>query len=339
MRPRIHFDESSKLTCPHGKQFYHYYIEKQFLRFGCVSCNSSSYNAIDVVFIRISDTATQSLEKHNIICHPCPYQASCRVGAIQSKGNYWGLSDDSGKVTFYSCPPLYCCSSLETCESYNTCSENRVGRLCGDCQEGHVLSLFTHNKYIDNSCCDYSWTVWLGYLFLVALICLFFLYNKDVLNYIMKRTQNENATSLYEEDIYQNNNEEFLIASSPFREKQPTSHKLPGIIKITFFFYQTASIIRVVASAKTYYHMPNIVSILFTFFNIKLDFTSSFIKICPLCTNSIVVMDALKSSLSLACLVMLLLAMLICVLVKCVRGGGLRKEVRLKLVHTHSYVA
>ena len=122
-----------------------------------------------------------------------------------------------------------------------------------------------------------------------------------------------------QEELNLSQEEEPLIDNSPFREEKPKPcHELSGIIKISFFFYQTASIIRIVASAKTYYHMPGVVNFLFTFFNIKLDFTSSFIKICPLCTNSIVVMDALKSSLSLACLAMLLLAMLICVLVRCV---------------------
>ena len=189
---------------------------------------------------------------------------------------------------------------MKTCESYNTCAENRDGRLCGECQKDHVLSFFSHNECVDKSCCKYSWTVWLGYVFLAAFICLFFLYNKDVWNYLRNLNGNQSvgrySPSLFEEQeglLYQNkNSEELLIKSSLFRAKPPPSYQLPGIIKITFFFYQSASIIRVVASTKTYYHMPGIVSFLFTFFNIKLDFTSSFIKICSLCTNSIVVMDA-----------------------------------------------
>uniref|UniRef100_A0A7M6DPS3 Uncharacterized protein n=1 Tax=Clytia hemisphaerica TaxID=252671 RepID=A0A7M6DPS3_9CNID len=305
----LEITKTSKLNCFEGSYIYEEFESYQYLRLHCITCNSSSYNANGHAFITGNERA-DNITVHNINCHLCPYQASCKDGIIRSKGNFWGLADSSGKVTFYSCPPLYCCSSFETCKSYNTCARNREGRLCGDCQKGHVLSLFSHNECMDKSCCEYSWTVWLGYILMAALICLFFLFNKDVWNYIRNKNKNvETEESLLDND----DNNKLLITSSPFRKNLSPSYQLPGIIKITFFFYQTASIIRVVASAKTYYHMPNFVSFLFTFFNIKLDFTSSFIKICPLCTNSMVVMDALKSSLSLACLAILLLAMIICV--------------------------
>uniref|UniRef100_A0A7M5WVS0 Uncharacterized protein n=1 Tax=Clytia hemisphaerica TaxID=252671 RepID=A0A7M5WVS0_9CNID len=179
--------------------------------------------------------------------------------------------------------------------------------------------IFSHNQCLDKSFCQYSWTVWFGYVFLAALICSFFLFNKDVWNRIKNGKGSINSESFETEEFLSDTDttNELLISHSPFHKKSPQSYQLPGFIKITFFFYQTASIIRVVASAKTYYHMPTIVSFFFTFFNIKLDFNTIFIKVCPLCTNSMVIMDALKSSLSLACLIMLTLAIIVCGLLKC----------------------
>ena len=218
---------------------------------------------------------------HNAKCYTCPFEGDCDGGAIRSKSNHWGLTDKFGKVTFYSCPPLYCCSSLKTCASYNTCTEYRAGTLCGNCKEGHVLSLFSHNQCIDKSCCDYPWVVWLGYIFAVTVLCLFFLYNEDVWRFFKSpRAQDDNrhiGESLGE--VFENDTQIPLLTPKP--PDDSSAKQLTGVIKITFFFYQSASIIRILASAKTFYNMPNILSFLVSFFDIRLELTGDVLKVCP----------------------------------------------------------
>ena len=107
---------------------------------------------------------------------------------------------------------------------------------------------------------------------------------------------------------------------TPIKSPKPSNDSSPkqltGVIKITFFFYQSASIIRILASAKTFYNMPNILSFLVSFFDIRLELTGDIFKVCPLCTSSFVLMDAFKSSLAMAGLAFLLLTMFICVLTR-----------------------
>ncbi|XP_066935595.1 uncharacterized protein [Clytia hemisphaerica] len=316
--PAFLFDETSIVKCSTGQYLRYYRVEGSIgLTVHCITCNTSSYNAKDISFLKakggISDLQFYS---RDITCFKCPYEALCYDGAIRSKGNYWGLSDNSGKVTFYPCPPLYCCSSLEGCGSYNTCAKNRVGTLCGDCQEGHVLSFFNHNECIDKSLCEYSWTVWCGYILAVAILCLFFLYNEDVWRFFRSKTaQDHNKQNVEDlDEIYENDTQTPLLRQKPMENS--SSKQLTGVIKITFFFYQSASIIRILASAKTYYNMPNILTFLVSFFDIRLEITSDVLKVCPLFTSNFLVIDAFKSSLPITCLAALLLMMLACVMTR-----------------------
>ena len=130
----------------------------------CVRCNTSSYNVQTPAFVWNKPTGLSVI---NNTCHKrCPYQAMCTNG-LRSRGNYWGIvTNRSGIVEFFQCPPSYCCSSQRDCGSYNTCTNNRRGRLCGDCKAGHSIALFGPNRCVPNDNCKHD-LLWIPYAFTV----------------------------------------------------------------------------------------------------------------------------------------------------------------------------
>ena len=78
-----------------------------------------------------------------------------------------------------------------------------------------------------------------------------------------------------------------------------TNMKFVGLVKTAFFFYQTASIIRVPASAKTAYTTSGLTGLVTSFFNIKIDVTatgSTTMTFCLFDTSNVVGVEAFRSS-------------------------------------------
>ncbi|XP_066916438.1 uncharacterized protein [Clytia hemisphaerica] len=310
----------------------------------CTRCGRLTYNAFDQSHVNYHGCLKKRV--HNITCYACPYQASCGNG-IQSRGNYWGTSNATGFVTFYPCPPFYCCSSLRTCSSYNTCVNNRQGRLCGACKDGYSLSIF--NKCVRTKHCNYNW-FWLAYSILCVLAFIFFLYFKDVLRFMKMKLcalfcssndadlpqpqQNRNieesltnsptlstntddpintiSNSSNAVNVSMDGDNESIVANKTAQQQQGT---FSGTIKIAFFFYQAASIIRINASAKAEYTIPIILNLITSFFNIKIDDSSSSgssaIDVCPLQTSNTTVIKVISLSTILSCWLLFLAAILI----------------------------
>uniref|UniRef100_A0A7M5UQ22 Uncharacterized protein n=1 Tax=Clytia hemisphaerica TaxID=252671 RepID=A0A7M5UQ22_9CNID len=286
-----------------------------YLKISCKSCRETRYNALDKSSILWDDTKNIS-KTHKVECFKCPYQAYCvGNGSIRSNGNYWGKSNLEGYVDFYLCPPNYCCPNLNKCHSFDTCQEGRKGRLCGDCLENHAISIFSQNRCVRFRQCDSQGLFILGYCISVLLICLFLLYNTDLWKFLKnlatrKKTRRENSQN--EETTSTENEHPYLLLqdeNTAILQQQQTSSSFSGIIKITFFFYQTASILRIVSSAKEAYHMPHFISIIISFFNIRIDIKSdaSEFNICPLNTSNPIIIELIKSSLPLISQVALLL--------------------------------
>lgn len=323
--------QNTEIDCQNGQYITSQKVFGTYLTVSCLKCDSTEYNALAK---RVSDVNIWEMNKQNanIKCHPCPFQTTC-IGGIKSKGNYWGFSNENGEVFFYLCPTEYCCLDSEQCKSYNTCNKNRKGRLCSDCIEEHVLSLFSQNKCVHYTECKNSIIIWVGYVIGVVLISLFFLYNTDLWEFLkttavskMKKNDDNDKEGEDEGENHSEEDDRNEIHSYQLlqdeNEIQPKKSNISGLIKITFFFYQTASIIRISASAKLNYQMPAIISILTSFFNIKIDVTSSNndLDFCPFHTQNIIIMEVFRSSLVVSCILVILLAILVCfITTKCTR--------------------
>ena len=62
---------------------------------------------------------------------------------VTAAPGYWG--GGTPNVTFLLCPSGYCCDGDATsrwpCSGVSACAGHRVGRLCGDCEQGYVVGL------------------------------------------------------------------------------------------------------------------------------------------------------------------------------------------------------
>ena len=334
------------ITCPmnhqemHNIKNNHGTIFNTFI-FKCVRCKFTSYNVKEISGINI-DKRSHIIEHNSTICYPCPYQASC-INEIRSRGNYWGISNSSGAVTFLICPPSYCCSSLAKCTSYDTCAENRMGRLCGDCANGHSLSLLGHNQCAPSMNCIVK-LFWFGYALAVVMICLFVMYNKEVVTFlksvITKKCRQEHfntrMVSFSGADNETESQYELLLPDVVAGENSSRKQaNISGLFKIAFFFYQTASIIRINASAKSMYNVPPIIDLLTSLFNVKITIQSSnTVNVCPLNTKEKMILEAVRTSLVITCLLLLLLVICVTCCVKKLWKRG--KEVSRKSITSES---
>ena len=92
-------------------------------------------------------------------CIKCPYGSQCPDGVLKPNPGYWGVFVKK-KLKFYQCPHGYCCSGNDKvpCNEYNACAPKRNGTLCGSCQDGFSLSIFS-DKCVSSHKCDSSW-IW-----------------------------------------------------------------------------------------------------------------------------------------------------------------------------------
>ena len=130
------------------------------------------------------------------------------TNGLRSRGNYWGVVTNRSRIVeFFQCPPSYCCPSQRDRVSYNTCTNNRRGRLCGDCKADHSIALFGPNRCVPNDNCKHD-LLWIPYVFAVLFVLITILYLKDIFSFIgkllarMRNTNGEHQTSMYREIPY-----------------------------------------------------------------------------------------------------------------------------------------
>ena len=330
---RMKVGKGFKIQCNPNEFMHQRSFPDHYFKFYCKKCDGTQYNAN---FAGYKDN-----RPYNVTCYDCPYQASC-VNGIKSKGNYWGISDPkSGKVRFTLCPASYCCRSLKTCTSYNTCNDKRKGRLCGDCQKDYAISLLSENDCVPKMQCQKQALLWSMYLVVAMLACLFVMYGGDVwqlvsllLMYIKNRSQRgflstvgderqhqeqqqqnpgeleqeEQQEDQEQEEQQEEEQEELVDNETNLPPNGNISSNFTALVKITFFFYQTASIIRVQASAKTAYNISGFIGYITSFFNIKIDVTKGAVTLCPFNTSSVIIVEAFRSSVPLVSLSMIICA-------------------------------
>ena len=273
---------TTTMNCSRGQNMVKKSVNVRYLKIDCVSCDGSKYNAMDSSSMHWDEQSRPVEDPHNVTCYTCPYQASC-VAQIKGKGNFWGFSNSSGHVNMYLCPPEYCCISASKCGSYNTCNQHRKGTLCSDCLEGYVLSIFSRSQCIHPMDCNSEWLFWVGFAVSVISICVFLLYGSEIWKllkslFTSSRESHENQSAEFSGDEHEESsetsslNQYFLLQEENVRTSSAnSSSQLSGLVKIIFFFYQTASIVRIIASAKDVYQMPQMVGIVLSLFNIRID--------------------------------------------------------------------
>ena len=322
------FTANVNLSCPvNNNLLYTYRTTFEYNSFSalCRSCGSNNYS---IVSPSISwNLSKRAFNDPTITCAPCPFGATCEQG-IKSKGNYWGYKTKNNYIKFLYCPTLYCCTSLSTCLSYNTCHQNRHNRLCGECIEGYSTGLFGQSQCIENSSCN-NRCFWIFYILLIGFYILFFMYLQEIIVFIKGIIQKiicyrkilSNDATEYQEIVGRDelvfdddSNVPFQLLttdSTNSMENPEKSVKTSGFIKIIFFFYQTASIIRINSSTKAQYHFPEIADILLSFLNIKIDISSNHFKVCPIKNNDAISVEIVRSGIIILCPLILLFKILL----------------------------
>jgi len=321
--PVLQFQGNVTISCPLN-YFYQFIWKDMYFLFTCVRCDKTKYNLQEEARIEWNQTKN-GFNHHNITCLPCPYEASCEE-TIKSKGSYWGYLTDDRTLKFKVCPPSYCCTSLSQCLSYNTCNSNREGRLCSDCKHNYSVSLFGNYHCIKNDECNdmfYFWMIFfvVAFLYLVVFmylreICCFLkripliLSNNGNVNHRVSTEEEEGEGGGGEEEnqdgVFSSHYQLIPDHSNETNECHENSTMIAGIIKVMFFFYQTASIIRITTSTKTEYRIPPIIDIITSFFNVRLEVPSSNINICPIVGGTVVQIGLVKSGFLLFCPILLI---------------------------------
>ena len=155
----------------------------------------------------------QNHRSNHITCHECPVGGNCVEGQVTSKPNFWGYKSNQ-KVEFLQCPPKYCCDT-DHCENYNSCHGNRMGTLCGECPSGMSESLFDTKCKANKDCT--SVTFWPGISAYLIIYLSFFLYKKEIINFVQKYC-------------------------TP-RTRNGLNSKPSGLLKILFYYYQVVHLL------------------------------------------------------------------------------------------------
>ena len=176
----------------------------------CQQCPRKTYS--------LTRGESHGFRSNHITCHACPVGGKCVEGQITSMPSFWGYVSNQ-TITFVQCPPKYCCDT-KNCLHYSGCYGNRMGTLCGKCPGGMSESLFD-TKCKPNKDCT-STIFLLGISAYLLLYLLFFLYQRDLINFLQKR----------------------FIPRIFSSARNSENSKSGGLLKILFYYYQTVYLLR-----------------------------------------------------------------------------------------------
>jgi hypothetical protein len=208
-----------KFLCPQG---YRLTLKEEsyrgtyyYLNIRCEQCPTTTYSLTrgELIFNK----------SNGVQCQQCPRGGNCDGGLIIAKPNFWGYKTNV-EVSFVPCPPKYCCVS-EDCATYHSCYGNRSGTLCGECPEGMSESLFS-TQCISNAECSINYFIILGTTTLLALYLVFFLYQKEIVNFLQKSL----SLSRVGENVERNTGSNTYSAN--------------GLVKIFFYYYQVCNLLK-----------------------------------------------------------------------------------------------
>ena len=149
---------------------------------------------------------------------------------------------------------------------------------------------------------------------MIGFYVLFFLYLQEIFIFIKRTIQRltcyHEKTSEYDEsceEVVESYNLDELPChlvmndnktSMEYAEKSCIS---AGLIKIIFSFYQTALIILINSSTKAHYFFTGAADLVLSFFNVKIDVSSTSIKICPFESSDVLSVELIKSGILILC--------------------------------------
>ena len=162
---------------------------------------------------------------------------------------------------------------------------------------------------------------------MILVVFVLVLYYKDIFLYIgkfvskiknrwrkrsLKRQFKNRDRSSVLESLLENENGEVSEGNENNNKSPSVSLQISGLIKLAFFFYQVAAIIRIEASAKMNFQTPVLIELLTSFFNIKMSSSimlspDHVINVCPLATNNVFLVELFRVSIILWCFLFLLL--------------------------------
>ena len=322
------FSEYFNISCPTNYNLIYVYKNKHGcgkLQVFCKKCSNSTYS-LDFANITWNETKN-SFNYQSITCTTCPHEAISQR-RIKSKGNYWGYKTENNTVKFVYCPSSYCCISPSYCSSYDTCYRNRHSILCSECLRNYSVGLFGQNRCIESVSCS-RFYFWIIYVVSIVFYLLFFMYIQDIFLFI-KRTvqkfgccchvvvsdatvnQQDEGVSFVSVDLDENSFQLIPNDSGGVSEYPEQSYQISGIIKILFFFYQTALIIRINSPAKSQLSVPKFADILLSFFNVKIDTNSQYFELCPFENSDVLHVEIIRYGVLIICPFSLFLTAITC---------------------------
>lgn len=285
----------------------------------CQKCEKEFYSIIPVNWrlnIERRWKWERNLKQPISKCLSCPFGGQCN-GHIKSKGGYWGypLKQNKSIIQFISCPPKYCCPTSRECLTYDTCTQHRRGILCSECENGYSSSVTSNFLCISNKECYNNSVPFVIYVVVVAVFLFVMLYLKDIIlnikslfksNQIGMRQNDEDDCELLLRERFLH--ESFELGDNkqpqPFQvlfsmniettDYNTTSSVISGSVKILFFFYQVAVILRIDSVQKATISVPRPLDIFVSFFNIRLDLESSGLKLCVMPNMSTINVQVFK---------------------------------------------
>ena len=176
----------TNLVCPSSHRFEHLTTTSLYkangiesLQMYCRVC-PEEYYSLNTTHVHMHER-NQSID-HEVRCVKCPYGAKCNVG-IQNNQGFWGTTTAGDEVVMYQCPQEYCEQDNVLTIAFDRCKENRVGTLCGRCDEGFSESMFNTDCISNEECGWKNWWVLVLIMAYGIFYLLFFLFEKDYDNF------------------------------------------------------------------------------------------------------------------------------------------------------------
>ena len=242
-------------------------------------------------------------------CYPCPLGGVCENGTIRASANSWGYNNPDGKLRFTTCPFGYCCSQGE-CKNYSSCIKGRIGRICGQCEEGLTENLMTPDC-LPFKDCHHPWFLLVAVI--VGMLYVFvFMYMNETVNFIktilitkksrdisrltkILRQVSQFTISKLKKIFTRTTEMQYLtndvsidesnsqgsykqiqrdvktFTDYPVEDDNKTISVFPGLLKIIIFFYQTNLLFKIQTGTKSHRFIHLLQEVMSTTFNLRVD--------------------------------------------------------------------
>ena len=243
------FVQSSNLTCPSSHKLEQLTTTSLYkangiesLQMFCRICPEDHYS-LNTTKVYMNEGKQET--KNDVRCVRCPYGAKCTVG-IQNNQGFWGIHTAGDVVVMYQCPQEYCEQDGVLTIAFDRCKENRVGILCGHCDEGYSESMFNTDCISNEECGWKNWWVLVVIMSYGIFYLLFFMFEKDYDNFqntVREKLSVEKEADKKEETPERTNDLNAQKESEEEEEEVDVSKN--GYFQIVMYFVQTAELLQV----------------------------------------------------------------------------------------------